>query len=299
MGRTLLGIDLDESPVGGLIEGLLSDEDLEKLTDGGRDVDDERDAPDDEPSRESDEPAGDATAVGTDLVDDAVESEGIDADEADDHDSTASSEAGSIPVGTSATDEGDAWDTPNPDGPGPVPSPGAEDVDEEDGGWSGKLRPILLKATAALVVLAVVAFVAYRYLGKARSAASDRFGSDEGDAESPPTAGPADADGSEARRRAKSPSRDDREEFADRPVDETVGRAERAAAADESDAAGETDDDRDEDPDTVGRPAADSDVGALVGLAALAIVAAVVRKFGEDREYDPLVDGPVDDGDDE
>ncbi|QLH77871.1 hypothetical protein HZS55_11425 [Halosimplex rubrum] len=312
MGRTLLGIDLDESPVGGLIEGLLSDEDLEKLTDGGRDVDDERAADGgDEPPREADDddPAGDATddatAVGTDLVDDAVGAE--DTDESDAGESAASSDAESIPVGTSATGESDGWDTPNPDGPAPVPSPGEENVDDEDGGWKAKLRPILLKATAALLVLAVVGFLAYRYLGKATSVASDTLGSDEDEPDSPPTTDAADGDAPEARRRAKAPERDDREEFADRPVDETVGHAERAEAAGESGAADDdgtdgTDgeaDDGDAAPETVGRPTADSDVGALVGLAALALVAAVVRKFGEDREYDPLVDGPTGDGDDE
>ncbi|ELZ22793.1 hypothetical protein C475_16866 [Halosimplex carlsbadense 2-9-1] len=302
MGRTLLGIDLDESPVGGLIEGLLSEEDLEKLTDGGREPGDEPPAGDDEPPRKADESAGDATdddatAVGTDLVDDAVGSDGADG--------SGSSEAESIPVGTGG-DAGNApWDTPSPEGPEPVPSPGAEHVDDEDGGWRENLRPILLKAAAALVVLAVVAFVAYRYLGKATSVASDKLGSDEEDADSPPTTGAAEADAPEARRRAKSPERDDREEFGDRAVDETVGHAERAAARDEPGAAaedGEADreaDDGDGEPDSVGRPTADSDVGALVGLAALALVAALVRKFGEGREYDPLVDGPADDGDDE
>ncbi|WP_436930277.1 hypothetical protein [Halosimplex halobium] len=294
MGRTLLGIDLDESPVGGLIEGLLSDEDLEKLTDGGRDVD-ERDA------EESGEGTGDdGTDVGTDLVDDAVDHEG------DDGDGGTQSESGSIPVGTSGGSGGEAWDSPSPDGPEPVPSPGAEDVDDEDGGWKSKLRPLLLKGAAALAVLAVVAFLAYRYLGKAKSVASDKLGSDDG-TDSPPTTDPATDDAPEARRRAKAPDRDDREEFADRPVDETVGHAERAASAGESEATEGSDgdeadraaDERDGEPDTVGRPAADSDVGALVGLAALALVAAVVRKFGEDREYDPLVDGPVDDSDDE
>jgi len=282
MGRTLLGIDLDESPVGGLIEGLLSEEDLEKLTDGGRDADAD---PETDASRDgTDDESG--TEVGTDLVDDAVESDGEGGDTSE-----------SVPVGTSASGSSDTWDSPSPEGPEPIPSPGAEDVDDDEGGWKAKLRPILLKATAALVVLAVVAFVAYRFLGKAKSAAGDRFGSDE-ETDSPPTTDAVDADAPEARRRAKSPERDDREALGDRPVDETIGRAEPAEPAD----AGASDEDEaadDEEPESVGRPTADSDVGALVGLAALALVAAVVRKFGEDREYDPLVDGPADDGDDE
>jgi hypothetical protein len=292
MGRTLLGIDLDESPVGGLVEGLLSDEDLEKLTDGGREPGDEPAAGDDEPTREGDESTDDEpTAVGTDLVDDAVESDGADG--------SGSSGAESIPVGTSGDSGGAPWDTPSPDGPEPVPSPGAEDVDDEDGGWRANLRPLLLKAAAALVVLAVVAFAAYRLLGRAKSAAGGRFGSDD-EAESPPTADAADADVPEARRRAKHSERDEREEFGDRPVDETVGHAERAESAggpEDDEADDETDDG--EEPDAIGRPTADSDVGALVGLAALALIAALVRKFGEGREYDPLVDGPAADADDE
>lgn len=300
MGRTLLGIDLDESPVGGLVEGLLSDEDLEKLTDGGREPGDEPAAGDDEPTGEVDESADDATddeptAVGTDLVDDAVEPDGADG--------SGSSSAESIPVGTSGDSGGAPWDTPSPDGPEPVPSPGAEDVNDEDGGWRANLRPLLLKAAAALVALAVVAVVAYRLLGRAKSAAGDRFGSDEeAETDSPPTTGGADAAAPEARRRAKDSERDDRAEFGDRPVDETIGRAERTESAGDS-GADDVDDGADgddgEEPDSVGRPTADSDVGALVGLAALALVAAVVRKFGEDREYDPLVDGPAGDGDDE
>jgi hypothetical protein len=299
MGRTLLGIDLDESPVGGLIEGLLSDEDLEKLTDGGRDVgeDDAEESGDGTAADTGATADGDddaETEVGTDLVDDAVDHEG------DDGDGGTRSESGSIPVGTSGDSE--AWDSPSPDEPDPVPSPGAEEVDDGDGGWKSKLRPLLLKGAAALAILAVVAFLAYRYFGKAKSVASDKLGSDD-EADSPPTTSAAADDAPEARRRAKAPDRDDREEFADRPVDETVGRAESAASADEPDAAEDEETEReaddDEEPATVGRPTADSDVGALVGLAALALVAAVVRKFGEDREYDPLVDGRADDGDDD
>ncbi|WP_436928099.1 hypothetical protein [Halosimplex amylolyticum] len=289
MGKTLLGIDLDESPVGGLVERLLSEEELEKLTDGGRDPRDESGA---SGRRDADESIDDFDATedldatddaGTDLVDDAVESDdGSDA---------------RIPVGT--TTSADAGpDTPSPgDEPtgltGRVPSPGDEETDDE-GGWKEKLKPILLKGSVALAVLAVVGFLAYRYLGSAKDAVSDKFGSDDEESTSP---APEDVSGDvpEARRRAKAPSRD-REEYADRPLDETVRHAEDATGA-EADEEGEGED-RDE-PETVGRPRDDSDVGALVGLAALAIVAAAVRKFGEDPPRDPLVDGPADDRDDE
>ena len=259
MGTTLLGVDLDESPVGGLIERLLSEEELEMLADGGRERDEDVDGSDD-----TDEPG--ETELGNDLVDDAV----------------GSDDATSVAVGTSGSGS-TGVDTPSPGTEpgrlaGRVPSPEDED---SDGGWKERLRPIVLKGTVALAVLAVVGFVAYRYLGTAKEKVSDKIGSDEDDAETEPEPTDVTGDVPEARRRAKAPSR---EGFSDRPVDETVHRA---ADASGDDAADEQDD--------IGRPRADSDVGALVGLAALAIVAATVRKFGEDRPRDPLVDGPADD----
>ena len=60
MGTTLLGVDLDESPVGGLIERLLSEEELEMLADGGRERDEDVDGSDD-----TDEPG--ETELGNDL----------------------------------------------------------------------------------------------------------------------------------------------------------------------------------------------------------------------------------------
>jgi len=261
MGTTLLGVDLDESPVGGLVERLLSEEELEMLADGGHEADEETGGGDD--TSETDE-----TQMGTDLVDDAVSTD---------------DDATSVPVGTSGS-ESTGVDTPSPGTEpsglaGGVPSPGDDD---SEGGWKEKLRPILLKGTVVLAVLAVVGFVAYRYLGTAKDKVSDKIGSDEdAERESRPTDVTGDAP--EARRRAKAPSQ---EEFSKRPVDETVHRAEGADGDDGVD---------DEASDSVGRPRADSDVGALVGLAALAIVAAAVRKFGEERPRDPLVDGPADD----
>lgn len=284
MGTRLLGVDLDESPVGGIVERLLSEEELEKLADGGR-------AP-------ADDASDDADDVGTDLVDDAVE--------ADD------SEPSTVPVGTGAGGPSYAATSPSPgdDSVGrrePVPSPGAEDVAGDDGGgWKAKLRSVLPKVAVGLVVLAVVALVAYRYLGKAKSVASDKLGSDD-ESESPPTTAAASpgatGDVPAARRRAKaarpeSERSEPREEFGDQPVTESVRQIEDAAgesggAADRSAVGDEAE------PDSVGRPTDDSDVGALVGLAALAVVAAAVRKFGTDRPRDPLVDGPADAGDDE
>ena len=262
MGTTLLGVDLDESPVGGLIERLLSEEELEMLADGGRDRDEDVDGSDN-----TDDPG--ETKLGTDLVNDAVTSD----------------DATSVPVGTGG-DESSGVDTPSPGTQpsglaGRVPSPG-DDSEGGDGGWTKTLRPIVLKGTVVLAVLAVVGFLVYRYLGTAKEKVSDKIGSDDEDAEAEPRPSDVTGDVPEARRRAKEPNR---EEVSDRPVDETVYRAEDADGDDGAE---------DEAPDSVGRPRADSDVGALVGLAALAIVAAAVRKFGEDRPRDPLVDGPAD-----
>ena len=324
MGTTLLGIDLDESPVGGLIETLLSEEDLEKLTDGGRKSDEHADASDgdsDEPSADdtddgsrgtdvdaSDDSAADTEAAesGTDIVDDAVGSE-------DDADSTT------VPVGTSDETSDAPWDTGGPSAAATglseqAPTPEATTADEfesesdDERDWTAKLRPLLLKATLALTVLAVIALVLYRYLDTAKDVAgdklpTDRFGGDDDDADA---ASPSDDDEvSPARRRAKATGRDETDDSTDadrrevalhaddyssRPVDEAVHGAEettdgRTATGDRAERSRpETD---------------DSDVGALVGLAALALVAAVVRKFGEDRPRDPLVDGPADEHGDE
>lgn len=312
MGKTLLGIDLDESPVGGLIENLLSEEDLEKLTDGGRNPDEHADAADgdsdetsventDEDSGVTDVDAGDDSATdtegtdsGTDIVDDAVESD-------NDGDSTT------VPVGTSDEAADTPWDTGGPSAAATglnetTPAPEATAADESESesesesnderDWTTKLRPLLLKATLALVVLAVITLVLYRYMGTIKDVASDklptdRFGGDEDD-DADAVSPSAEEDISPARRRAKGVGREDTQEstesdrgaerdrasdYSTRPVDKAVHSAE-----DTSD---------------------DSDVGALVGLAALALVAAVVRKFGEDRPRDPLVDGPADEHGDE
>jgi hypothetical protein len=86
--------------------------------------------------------------------------------------------------------------------------------------------------------------------------------------------GRGDADGdrdvSPARRRAKV---DDEDEDAGVPTDESEG---------------------------VTTPGQDVDLGALLGLGFLAFVAALVRKFDEERTrpHDPLVDGPLDENED-
>mgnify|MGYP000486507013 CR=1 FL=1 len=329
MGKTLLGIDLDESPVGGLIESLLSEEDLEKLTDGGREPDEHADADD----RSDDETADDETAdddsadsggetdaadSGTDIVDDAVDSEDDAIDYQDDADSTT------VPVETSDESADTPWETGSPSAASAgldetVPTPEATTVaesesdsercadDEAEADWRAKLRPLLLKATLALTVLAVIALVLYRYLDTAKSVAGDKLPTDRfGGEEDTNAAAPSDdGDVSPARRRAKAAGRDDTDvstdadeaadepatdKYSTRPVDEAVHDAEASTEARPTSS---------DEPDTVGRETGDSDVGALVGLAALALVAAVVRKVSEDRPRDPLVDGPADDPGDE
>lgn len=287
MGKTLLGIDLDESLVGGLIESLLSEEDLEKLADGGRDPAGSGSGNEDAERTATD--AGDAEAdAGTNLVDDAEAAEEP-ADAADDGDRADGDET-TVPVGTS--DDADTpWETPSPgaDSAGladSVPSPGDESDGDERGDWKAKLRPLLLKATVALALLAVVAFVAYRYLGTVKEVAGDKLPTDRfGGSDEPADTTGFDEDVPAARRRAKASA----PSAADEPSEFATG-----LGADDDD--GEDDeDDKDDEPATVGRPQSDSDVGALVGLAMLALVAALVRKFGEQREHDPLVDGPRDD----
>ncbi|MFB6151751.1 MAG: hypothetical protein ABEJ40_08100 [Haloarculaceae archaeon] len=227
MGRTLLGIDLDESPVGSLVERLLAEEDLEKLADGGRPSEDSADrAPDDDADGEgsSIDGRGDDTADGT--------------------------------VG--------------------------ED-DDGDGGRLAGLRPLLLKAAIALAVLAVLAVVAYRYMGRVKETVPDSVGmpsplsDDGGETHEPESDGVGGAGVSPARRRAKG-----------RDGTDAVGRG----AVGSDDSSGDSPDDGEGAPRADPSLAEDVDLGALVGLAALALVAAAVRKFGEDRPRDPLVDGP-------
>lgn len=268
MGKTLLGIDLDESPVGGLIESLLSEDDFEKLTDGGRNADDEDGSAD--------------TDTGTGVVDDTDGSSGEATERTDDG---GHSDETTVPVGTG--DDTDApWDAPGsgvdtpspgaePSGPtDSIPSAGDESAEDGGDGWKAKLRPLLLKTTVALALLAVVAFVAYRYLGTVRDVAGDKLPTDRfagGDEDDEPADATGFDDGS-ARRRGKS------------TPDGQAGESATGLGTDEDDSA------------AAGRPQSDSDAGALVGLAMLALVAALVRKFGEDRPRDPLVDGPLDDG---
>lgn len=225
MGRTLLGIDLDESQVGGLIEGLLAEDDLEKLADGGTEDD-----------RESD------------------------------GDERAASPAGRADTGPTGFES----ETPSP-GAEPVEPAGGGGSDEDDGGGIlARLRPHLKKIGIAVAVLGVLAVVAWKFGGRIAGAVKSRLGrGDDGNGSD------GDAPGV-----AVGPPTGERED---------VPSARQRAKATE-----DPEEPEDREPDEVRRPTEpDADLGALVGLAALALIAAVVRKFGEGRPYDPLVDGPA------
>ncbi|PSP31492.1 hypothetical protein BRC64_10000 [Halobacteriales archaeon QH_10_67_22] len=246
MGRMLMGVDLDESPVGGLIERLLSEKELEKLADGGQ-------------------PAGDDTDASEDGADDIGDDE--------------------FDWVTDDVDDTEEWVADPMDDPrDPEFDLGADD----DGGRLGGYRPLLLKAAVALAVLAVLAVVAYRYAGRIKGIVPDRLtdrGGDDSESDDAGTDEEFDDDVSPARRRAKMTDDD-----ADRP-----GRSDpdtEWTTRDEPETEGEDEADVDADDGGVRSIREDVDLGALVGLATLALIAAVVRKFGEERPHDPLVDGP-------
>jgi hypothetical protein len=351
MGKTLWGIDLDESPAGGLIERLLSEEELEALTDGGRAADDESEDPDDGDDDEDPDDGGfefdvtndDAGAEGR--TDDGGDGEtgesdvdvdierdddgGFDVDvETDDEDVEIDVDVDDgeveVDVGARGASMVDA-ETPNPGDEGDslrdrFPSIGddtegedesgdeGDDDGAESGGIAAKIRPHLLKIAVAGVVLAVVAVLAWRYLGTVRSVAGDKLGRGSGDEEDESgddltevdvDTGPGiDDDAPAARRRAKAAAGADDGFGAESDFGESVA-ADAETGADVS--TGDEDDEAetgadvstgDEDDEGGVARSGDSDMGALLGLAFLALVAALVRKFTEEREYDPLVDGP-------
>ncbi|MDG5777990.1 hypothetical protein VB773_17815 [Haloarculaceae archaeon H-GB2-1] len=147
MTRTLLGIDLDESPVGGLIERLLDDEDLRKLTDGGVDPDTGDDgvterSPDDPTSPRS-APASESPTTGLD--DDEADSTG--------RISTALGGARKRLPGGGPSDT-------SPTGPEAEP----EEVDEKP--LVTRIRRGLLFVSVGAVGLAVLAALLRRVLGR-------------------------------------------------------------------------------------------------------------------------------------
>ena len=301
MGRTVYGVDLEESPFGGLIEKLLTEEELEKLADGGAVAGrpgDRDTAPDGGGDAADDWNVSDETYGSPDDGSDPVESD-----------------APSSPPPSTAPDETDSTDDDGPDSTGYGRSDptgfgrsdstgyrgfgdaGFDDTGAEDdgggvGGFLSTHKWLLLKVAVAFAALAAVLVVVWRYKDKLAGVVPGRGGGeDEFDADS--DAG-ADRDVSPARRRAK--------------VDEDEDGAGATDEFDEEESVGGGDDSRQgpaarrpDESEGVTTPGQDVDLGALLGLGFLAFVAALVRKFDEERNrpHDPLVDGPLDEDDDE
>jgi hypothetical protein len=284
MGRTVYGVDLEESPFGGLIEKLLTEEELEKLADGGAVAGrpgDRDTAPDGGGDAADDWNVSDETYGSPDDGSDPVESD-----------------APSSPPST-APDETDSTDDDGPDstGYGEFGDAGFDDTGAEDdgggvGGFLSTHKWLLLKVAVAFAALAAVLVVVWRYKDKLAGVVPGRGGGeDEFDADSDAS---ADRDVSPARRRAK--------------VDEDEDGAGATDEFDEEESVGGGDDSRQgpaarrpDESEGVTTPGQDVDLGALLGLGFLAFVAALVRKFDEERNrpHDPLVDGPLDEDDDD
>ncbi|PSP82330.1 hypothetical protein BRC78_08655 [Halobacteriales archaeon QH_8_68_33] len=285
MGRTVYGVDLEESPFGGLIEKLLTEEELEKLADGGAVAGrpgDRDTAPDGGGDAADDWNVSDETYGSPDDGSDPVESD-----------------APSSPPPSTAPDETDSTDDDGPDstGYGEFGDAGFDDTGAEDdgggvGGFLSTHKWLLLKVAVAFAALAAVLVVVWRYKDKLAGVVPGRGGGeDEFDADSDAS---ADRDVSPARRRAK--------------VDEDEDGAGATDEFDEEESVGGRDDSRQgpaarrpDESEGVTTPGQDVDLGALLGLGFLAFLAALVRKFDEERNrpHDPLVDGPLDEDDDE
>jgi hypothetical protein len=232
MGRTLFGIDLDESPLGGVVERLLDEEDLRKLDavpDGGTSADGGSSATDDAASGEFEE----------------TPSPGVDDDSRERLLEEYADDAG-------------------------------EDEDEDDDGGRlagvrSRLRPVALALAGLAVVALVAAVILWRYGDRIAGAVPGPLGSDEVDD------------------RSQTDEFDSATGFGPDAADDT--------ASDEPADSDGADTEREPDAEPAVDASADSEgeLGALVGLAFLAVVAVAVRKLTEEREHDPLVDG--DDGD--
>lgn len=271
MGRMLLGVDLDESPVGGLVERLLSEEELEKLADGGQP------AGTDDPSDEAGDDGSNAPAD---------DSEAAPGESAEDPLADLLDESGS------PEDDVGGRDTGGHGADGATDSRGIRErvAAAGPGGEGGRLagyRPLLLKAAVVLALLAVLAVLAWRYAGRVTGVVPDRVTDRVGSSGEESAAD----DVSPARRRAKV-SGDEASERPGRSDEDTEWTTKAPSWRRSRDDADEADESDDAGTDGVRSVGAGLDLGALVGLATLALIAALVRKFGEDRPRDPLVDGP-------
>ena len=282
MGRTVYGVDLEESPFGGLIEKLLTEEELKKLADGGAVAGrpgDRDTAPDGGGDAADDWNVSDETYGSPDDGSDPVES-----------DAPSSPPPSTAPDETDSTDDG-----PDSTGYGEFGDAGFDDTGAEDdgggvGGFLSTHKWLLLKVAVAFAALAAVLVVVWRYKDKLAGVVPGRGGGeDEFDADSDAS---ADRDVSPARRRAK--------------VDEDEDGTGATDEFDEEESVGGGDDSRQgpaarrpDESEGVTTPGQDVDLGALLGLGFLAFLAALVRKFDEERNrpHDPLVDGPLDEDD--
>mgnify|MGYP000504206845 CR=1 FL=1 len=329
MGRTVYGVDLEESPFGGLIRKLLTEEELDMIADGGTAAghgaapdggrDGERDG-----NANSDDADADGAAGETDDPDESAE--GTEGDAVDEDDWSVSDEtygssreveeADESPTGSELSDSlgGGPSSSPPPStapddrtGYGSADSGGYggssdfgdgfdefDDYEDDSGGVGGFLSAhkwLLLKVAVGLAALAAVGVVVWRYKDKLSGAVPGRGGEDADEGVDSDLG----SDVSPARHRAKvdddageTPPPDGRDHV-DADGDERTAPAERKS--------GRPSRDRTEEAGSLGE---DVDMGALVGLGTLAVIAALVRKFDEDRNrpHDPLVDGPLDEDED-
>jgi hypothetical protein len=309
MGRTVYGVDLEESPFGGLIEKLLTEEELEKLADGGApgahaapdggsddgDADDTEggDADDDwSVSDDTYEPSGDAES------DDEADSVTGDADVQDESPpgssgtSSWSPSPSSPPPSTARDDDSGGYGSGSGYGESTGFGSGAGLGDDgyeadEDAGFLSKHKWLLLKVAVVLAALAAVGVVVWRYKDRLAGLVPGRGGdgADEFDVDEP-SAGTGDEDDvSPARRRAKAGEAAPDSDADDGGDERREAPPRQRSRRDEAD---------------VETPGRDLDLGALVGLGVLTLIAALVRKYDEERNrpHDPLVDGPLDEDDD-
>ena len=313
MGRKVYGVDLEESPFGGLIRKLLTEEELDMIADGGTAAgpgvaaDGGSDENDETPS-EDDAGTSDSDDAETDEDDWSVSDETYGSSRevgADDASPTGADLSESLGSGSSpppSTDPGDSTGGYGTAGSTDYGGSSAfddefDEFDDEDdsggiGGFLAAHKWLLLKVAVGLAALAAVGVVVWRYKDKLSGAVPGRGGDADESFDVDEDSGSPDV--SPARRRAK----------ADEVAGETPppdGRDGRDTAADERTGPDErpgSRPSRERTPDT-GSLGEDVDMGALVGLGTLAVIAALVRKFDEERNrpHDPLVDGPLDDED--
>jgi hypothetical protein len=341
MGRTVYGVDLEESPLGGLIRKLLTEEELDMIADGGTaagrgaapdggsDADDENSDVDgtvEDAGAETDgggtasDDGNDADADDWSVSDETDGSSGEVDGDSDDESATGAELSDSLgspsspPPSTAPGDRAGGYGAAGSTGSGgssDFDSGGFgtddhdyEDEDEDAGGVGGFLAAhkwLLLKVAVGLAAFAAVAVVVWRYRNKLTGIVPGRDGDDADDEFDVDAGGESTSTGvSPARRRAKvdadageTPPPDGRDdadsrEDSDREGDERSASDERPGERRPRDRAA---DDR--------SPGEDVDLGALVGLGTLAVIAALVRKFDEERTrpHDPLVDGPLDEDD--